>query len=70
MMAQSLNLVAQSSAINTLETCMVIFHVQSPYLFGSGTFEAFPFTLQIPVVLKPLAKCHVFNEEKDPWRFE
>lgn len=69
-MAQSLNLVALSSAISTLETCMVTFHIQSSYLFSSGTVEAFPFSLQIPVVLKPLAKCHVFHEKKDPWRFE
>lgn len=69
---KSLNPVAQSGADSTLETRMVTFHIQSSYLFSSGTAEAFLFTLQIPTILKPLAKCHIFNEKKDPqglkWR--
>lgn len=51
---KSLNPVAQSGADSTLETRMVTFHIQSSYLFSSGTAEAFLFTLQIPTILKPL----------------
>lgn len=57
---------AQSRADSTLETRTVTFHVQCSYLFSSGIAEAFPFVLQIPTILEPLAKCHIFYEKKDP----